>query len=47
MIGECGATGCITAEAVGAIIAVLMGLWALGFGVGHAVAWTRKLRSAA
>lgn len=47
MIGECGASGCITVDAVVKIISVLMGLWAMGFGVGHVVAWTRKIRQAA
>lgn len=49
MIGDCGinSVNCISEAAVVAIFAVLMGLWALGFGLGKAVAWTRALRSAA
>ena len=47
MIGTCGAAGCIDAAAVAAIFAMVMGMWAIGFGVGKAVAWTRALRSAA
>lgn len=29
------------------IVAVLMGCWALGFGMGKAVAWTRAIRDVA
>lgn len=47
MIGECGAAGCIGAAQVVQIVSALMGLWATGFGVGHVVAWTRKIRQAA
>lgn len=37
----------IDASAIGAIFAALMGCWALGFSVGKAVAWTRKIQSVA
>lgn len=42
----CTAITCISAEAVGQLIALAMGMWATGFGLGQAVAWTRKLRDA-
>jgi hypothetical protein len=47
VIGDCGVAACITAEASAAIFAAVMGCWALGFGVGKAVAWTRKIASVA
>ena len=47
MIGTCGSSGCIEAAAVVQIFAAVMGLWALGFGLGKSVAWTRALRGAA
>ena len=42
---EAGAD-CITAAAVIQIMGVAMGMWSLGYGVGQAVAWTRKIRDA-
>jgi len=42
--GTCGASGCIDVAAVAAIFGGLMFCWISGFGVGHAVAWIRKLR---
>jgi len=36
----------IDAQAVAQIFAALMGCWAMGFGVGKAVAWTRAISSA-
>lgn len=36
----------IDAAAVAYVIATYFGAWALGFGVGKSVAWTRAIRSA-
>lgn len=47
MIGICGTSGCISATAVAAIFAALMGCWAIGFGVGKSVAWVRAIKGAA
>lgn len=37
----------IDAAAVAQIFGALMGCWALGFGVGKSVAWTKKIASVA
>ena len=37
----------IDAAAIAQIFAVLMGSWGLGFGVGKAVAWVRKIAAVA
>ena len=42
----CAGADCITAAAVIQIMGVAMGMWSLGYGVGQAVAWTRKIRDA-
>lgn len=42
----CAGADCLTAAAVIQIMGVAMGMWALGYGVGQAVAWTRKIRDA-
>jgi len=34
----------ISAETVSHIFASLFGCWALGYGVGNAVAWVRKIK---
>jgi hypothetical protein len=47
VIGICGVDGCIDTAAVAAIFGALMGFWALGYGVGCAVAWTRRIRDVA
>ena len=42
-----GEGGMIDSAAVAKIFATLMGCWALGFGVGNAVYWVRKIRDVA
>lgn len=37
----------IDAATVASVFGVLMGAWGLGFGVGKAVAWTRKIADVA
>lgn len=43
---SCTAETCLTATAVVQIMGAAMGMWALGYGLGQAVAWTRKIRDA-
>lgn len=38
--------GCISDYVVITVIGSSMGMWALGYGLGQAVAWTRKIRDA-
>lgn len=37
----------IDADAVMKVFTVLMGMWAMGYGVGNAVAWVAKIRDVA
>lgn len=43
---NCTAVQCLSAAAVIQIMGVAMGMWAIGYGLGQAVAWTRKIRDA-
>jgi len=43
----CDATSCIDAATVAAVIGSLMTAWILGFGLGKAVAWMRRIASVA
>lgn len=43
---NCTASTCLSAMAVAQIMGAAMGMWALGYGLGQAVAWTRKIRDA-
>lgn len=37
----------IDAASIAKVFTVLMGLWAMGFGIGKAVAWIRKIADVA
>lgn len=43
----CSAGQCIDAAVTAAIFGSMAGLWALGYGIGKIVAWTRHIRAAA
>lgn len=43
----CTVASCIDAAAVATIVGACMTAWALGFGLGKAVAWTRRIASVA
>jgi hypothetical protein len=43
----CTAVTCISTGAVVKICSIVAGMWALGYGIGQAVQWTRRLRDAA
>lgn len=40
---SCGRQDMIDSATVAQIVATMMGCWALGFGIGKSVAWTRKI----
>lgn len=43
----CTAATCISSGAVLEIFGIAAGCWALGYGIGLSVHWTRRLRDAA
>lgn len=46
-IGVCTAASCLSTGAVAAIFGGCAGVWALGYGMGQAVQWTRRIVDAA